>query len=68
MYSEALYKMEVFYKKKGGAKELLTKEKKRFILDQNIFFTGDGTQGFFSYTLLLLSVEDREDPFDRSPH
>ena len=32
-----MYKIEGFYRKKGGARELLAKEKKELFLDQDIF-------------------------------
>ena len=58
-----LYKMEGFYRKKSGAKELLTKEKKVFFLDQNIFFWREGNnKGFLSCRFTILSLGDGKGP------
>lgn len=38
--------MEGFYRKNGGARELLEKQKKLFFLDQDIFCEGREEQGF----------------------
>lgn len=63
--SEGFYKLQDFYRKKGGAKELLAKEKKGLFLSWAIF-SGGGE--FLSCRLPLLPMRDGEGPQDRSPY
>lgn len=54
--------MEGFYRKKGGSRELLTKEN---IIWGHLFFGGREEEGFLSCRLPPLSMGDRESPWDR---
>lgn len=51
--------MKGFYRKKGGARELLAKEKKGLFQEQDIFGVGGEQEGFLSFRLPFLSVGDR---------
>lgn len=51
--SEGFYKLQDFYRKKGGARELLAKEKKRLFLSWAIFLSGGE---FLSCRLPLLPL------------
>ena len=64
-----LHKMEGFYRKKGGARELLTKEKRLF-LDKDIFFWGKGTARLFIKKIAscLWGTEDGKGPRDKLSH
>lgn len=59
-----LYKMDGFYRKKGGAKELLAKEKKSFLgrSEHLLGGLGEETAKVLSYRLPLLPMGDREGP------
>ena len=53
--SEELYKMEGFYRKNSGARELLSKEKKGLFLNQYIFSSGEErVEDFYGVDCLLV--------------
>lgn len=56
--------MECFYRKKGGARALLTKEKKGLLGGKGIFFRGREQKGLLSCRFPVLMV-DREGPSHR---
>lgn len=58
--------MEVFFRKKDGARELLTKENIIF-RPGHLLFGGKECHLFLSFRLSLLSVKDGEGLHDRSP-
>ena len=60
--------MEGFYRKEGGARELLAKEKKGLFLGQDIFLWGKELARVLLYRLTLLSLGNEEGPFGRLPH
>lgn len=59
--------MEGIFRKKGGARKLLTKEKKRIIFGLEQLFQGEH-EGFLPCTLCLLSMGNKEGPCDRLCH
>lgn len=61
--------MKDFYKKKGGARELLTEEKKGLFWSQEIFSleggVGESTGRVFTSRLPLLFKENGKGPYKR---
>lgn len=63
-YSPGLYQMEGFYRKEGGVRELLAKEKEGLILDQTSFFLlslglGGNGKGFIQHMVSSSPEESR---------
>ena len=60
--------MEAFCRKKGGARELLAKEKKRLFGASTSFFGRREMAQVLSWRLSLLTLGDGEGPRDRLPY